>query len=109
MVCSVCPGLQSVTLARRILKLREDGHLRVTNAFTTHTVRQFNRHQRPKSSDPIQATAINRPQRSKSSDALKRHLLTRCEDPRHTARTTRQLLPTNQNLLSARGSQANNF
>ena len=42
MVCAVCPGLQSVTLAGRILKLRdlklrEDGHLRVTNAFTTHT------------------------------------------------------------------------
>ena len=45
MVCAVCPGLQSVTLAGRILKLRdlklrEDGHLRVTNAFTTHTFRQ---------------------------------------------------------------------
>ena len=36
MVCAVCPGLQSVTLAGRILKLRdlklrEDGHLGVTN------------------------------------------------------------------------------
>ena len=42
MVCAVCPGLHGVTLAGRILKLRdlklrEDGHLRVTNACTTHT------------------------------------------------------------------------
>ena len=41
MLCAVCPGLQSVTLAGRILKLcdlklREDGHLGVT----TQTVRQ---------------------------------------------------------------------
>ena len=66
MVCAVCPGLQSVTLAGRILKLRdlklrEDGHLCVT----TQPFRPFNRHQRSKSSDPIPATAINRPQRSK--------------------------------------------
>ena len=49
MVCAVCPGLQSVTLAGRILKLRdlklrEDGHLCVT----TQPFRPFNRHQRPK-------------------------------------------------------------
>ena len=61
MVCAVCPGLHGVTLAGRILKLRdlklrEDGHLCVTKAFTTHTVRQFNCHQRSKSSDPIPDT-----------------------------------------------------
>ena len=49
MVCAVCPGLQSVTLAGRILKLRdlklrEDGHLCVT----TQPFRPFNRHQRSK-------------------------------------------------------------
>jgi hypothetical protein len=64
MVCAVCPGLHGVTIAGRILKLRdlklrEDGHLRVTNACTTQTVRQFNRHQRSKSNDPIPVTAIN--------------------------------------------------
>ena len=66
MVCAVCPGLHGVTLAGRILKLRdlklrEDGRLRVTNVCTTHNFRQFNRRQRSKSSDPmwIPATAIN--------------------------------------------------
>ena len=48
MVCAVCPGLHGVTLAGRILKLRdlklrEDGRLRVTNACTTHIFRQFKR------------------------------------------------------------------
>ena len=60
MVCAVCPGLQSVTLAGRILKLRdlklrEDGRLRVT----TQPFRPFNRHQRSKSSDPIHTGDCN--------------------------------------------------
>ena len=47
--CAVCPGLHGVTLAGRILKLRdlklrEDGHLCVT----TQPFRPFNRHQRSK-------------------------------------------------------------
>ena len=42
MFCAVCPGLHGVTLAGcilklRDLKLREDGHLRVTNAFLSDT------------------------------------------------------------------------
>ena len=49
MVCAVCPGLHGVTLAGRILKLRdlklrEDGHLGVT----TQPFRPFNRQQRSK-------------------------------------------------------------
>ena len=49
MVCAVGPGLHEVTLAGRILqlrdlKLREDGHLRVTNVVkrmpSRHTFRQ---------------------------------------------------------------------
>ena len=57
-LCSLPHFTNRVTLAGRILqlrdlKLREDGHLRVTkNAFTTHTFRQSNRHQRSKSSEP---------------------------------------------------------
>ena len=53
MVCAVCPGLQSVTLAGRILKLRdlklrEDDHLGVTTQPLTQPFRPFNRHQRSK-------------------------------------------------------------
>ena len=90
MVCAVCPGLHGVTLAGRILKLREDDHLGVTTQPLTQPFRPFNRHQRSKSSDPIPATAINRPQRSKSSDPIPdtpRHVTSPNFAPEQTSRS----------------------
>ena len=46
--CAVCPGLHGVTLAGRILMLREDDHLGVTTQPLTQPFRPFNRHQRSK-------------------------------------------------------------